>query len=181
MGRDKGLIPLAGRPLIAHVLANVTGLGDEIIITTNNPAGYAHFGYRTATDEVPGAGALPGLKTALTAAQGDTVLLVACDMPFLNRSLLVYLLDLAPEGDVVVPLWDERHQTMHAVYRRDRCLAAVEDALARGDRRMISFYPALTVRTVTPAEISRYDPAGRSFMNINTPQELAAAEALITA
>jgi len=167
--------------MIAHVLAQVADLGDEVLITTNNPAGYAHFGYRIATDEVPGTGALPGLKTALTAARGDTVLLVACDMPFLNRPLLTYLLNLAPEGDVIVPLWADRHQTMHAVYQRDRCLAGIEQALAQGDRRMISFYPLLSVRTVTPAEIRRFDPAGKSFMNINTPPELAAAEALLTA
>lgn len=180
MGQDKGLVPLAGRPMIEHVLDKVAGLGDEVLITTNNPTGYAYLGNRMATDEVPGAGALPGLKTALSAAQGETVLLLACDMPFLNRPLLVYLLELAAEGDVVVPLWNDRHQTMHAVYHRDRCLAAVEEALERGDKRMISFYPALNIRTVTPAEVRRFDPAGRTFMNINTPQELTAAETLLT-
>lgn len=176
MGRDKGLVPLAGRPMIEHILTRVDGLGGELLITTNDPDDYEYLGIPLASDEVPGAGALPGLYTALSASKGNTVLLIACDMPFVNRLLLEYLLSLAHEGDVIVPRWNGMYQTMHAVYARKRTLQAVEAALESGERRMISFYPQVKVRPVTPEEIAEYDPRGRSFFNVNTPEDLAEAE-----
>ncbi len=176
MGQDKGLVPLAGKPMIEHVLERVRGLGDEIILTTNFPQNYAYLNLPMASDEEPGAGALPGMLTALRAAAYPHVLIVACDMPFLNRPLLEHLLSLAPQADVVVPFWEENYQPMHAVYGRERCLAAVEKALARGRRRLISFYDDLHVLTIPPDTIRQYDPRGLSFFNANTPEELAEAE-----
>lgn len=176
MGRDKALVPLAGRPMIAHVLARVTGLGDETLVTTNNPDALEFLELPLVTDEEPGAGALPGLLTALKAARGDTVLVVACDMPFVNRLLLEHLLELAPGADVVVPRWNEMYQTMQAVYARKKCLKAVQASLEQGDQRMISFYPQVKVRIVPPDEVTEYDPSGRSFFNVNTPEDLAEAE-----
>ncbi len=189
MGSDKGLVSLAGSAMIERVIARVAGLGDELIITTNRPQAYAYLGVRMAADEEPGAGALPGLKSALQAARGDSVLLVACDMPFLNHELLAHLLTLVPASadgvdvadvvDVVVPYWKERYQTMHAVYRRRSCLQAVSRALADGERRMIAFYPAVTVLPVEEEVVRRFDAAGDSFFNVNTPEELATAAAMI--
>lgn len=179
MGQDKGVVPLAGKPMVEHVLERVRGLGDEILLTTNFPEQYAYLNLRMASDEEPGAGALPGLLTALRAAANPHVLIVACDMPFLNRPLLQYQLSLAEQADVIVPFWEENYQPMHAVYGRERCLAAVEKALARGRRRLISFYDDLHVHTIPPDTIRQYDPAGRTFFNANTPEELAQAENFI--
>jgi molybdopterin-guanine dinucleotide biosynthesis protein A len=176
MGTDKGLVPLAGRPMIEHVLARVAGLGDETIITTNDQDAYEFLGLPMVSDEEPGAGALYGLRTALRAAQGNTVLVVACDMPFVNRLLLEHLLSLAPEADVVVPRWNDTYQTMQTVYARKPCLKAVDAALEKGQERMISFYPDVRVRHVMPEEVAEYDPTGRSFFNVNTPEDLAEAE-----
>lgn len=179
MGQDKGLVSLAGRPMIEHVLTRVAGLGDETIIVTNNPGAYEYLGLRMATDEEPGAGALPGLHTALQAARGDTVLVLACDMPFVNRLLLEHLLSYSGSADVVVPEWGGNYQTMHAIYNRKRTQRAVEQALAAGEQRMISFYPSLRVQVVTPGAIREHDPHGHSFFNVNTPDDLAEAERLL--
>lgn len=176
MGQDKALVPLAGRPMIEHVLTRIQGLGEEILVTTNQPDAYEKLGVALASDAEPGAGALPGLQTALQAAHGDTVLVLACDMPFVNRLLLEYLLSLAEEADVVVPRWDGRYQTLHAVYARKKVLRAVERVLDEGERRMISFYPYVRVHTVSPEKIAEFDPKGRSFFNVNTPEDLAEAE-----
>lgn len=179
MGRDKALVPLADQPMIQHVLARLVGLGDETLVTTNNPDRFEFLDLPLVSDEDPGAGALPGLRTALRAARGDRVLIVACDMPFVNRLLLEYLITLSTQADVVVPRWNDRYQTMQSVYARKNCLAAVEDALAQGERRMISFYPQVKVRIVSPEEIAEYDPRGRSFFNVNTPEDLFEAEQLL--
>lgn len=179
MGRDKGLVPLAGLPLIEHLLSRVTGLGDEILITTNQPKDYAYLNLPMAGDETPGAGALEGLYTALQAARGDHVLVLACDMPFVNIELLKHLISLAPAADVVVPLWQDVHQTLHAVYARDACLPAVQASLQENKKRMISFYDLLAVRVLQEEEVARFDPEGLSFFNVNTPEEVELAERIL--
>ncbi len=179
MGRDKGLVELAGKPLIEWVIGRIHDLGDETIITTNAPADYAYLGLRMAIDAEPGAGALPGLLTALQAARGEFALVVACDMPFLNHELLAHQIAIAPNADVVVPQWDDRYQTMHTVYRRDACLAAVSAALERGEKRMISFYGDLRVHAVPATTVARFDPEGHTFFNVNTPEDLALAALMV--
>jgi len=179
MRRDKGLVPLDGLPMIEHLLERVRPLGDEVLITTNQPESYAYLGLRMVADEVPGEGALAGLHTALKAARGDTVLVLACDMPFVNVPLLGYLLDLSPDFDVVVPRWQDVLQTIHAVYSRQYCLPAMEDVLKRGRKRVFSFYSQVQVREISEDEIVRFDPQGLSFFNVNTPEELQEAEWMI--
>jgi molybdopterin-guanine dinucleotide biosynthesis protein A len=175
MGRDKALVRLAGRPLIQHVLDRVASLGDEILVTTNHPQAYAFLDVRLVVDAVPGQGALGGLRTALAAARGETVLVLASDMPFVSHLVLGRLLALATEADVIVPRWKGEYEPLLAVYSK-ACLPAVEKALEAGKRRMISFYPEVRVRVVEESEISGIDPLGLSFFNINTPEDLAQAE-----
>lgn len=175
MGQDKGLVLLAGKPLIEHILERVAGFGDQLLLITNQPQNYAYLGLPMASDPVPGAGALPGLHTALQAANGEHILLIACDMPFIQGPLLEKLLALRFEADLVVPFWENNYQTTLAVYARRPCLAAVSAALQRGEKRLISFYEEITVLKIDEEAIKAVDPAGISFFNINTPAELAEA------
>lgn len=179
MGRDKGLVELGGRPLISHVLERLRHLADDILVTTNAPQDYAFLGVRLASDPMPGAGALSGLATALEAARGECVMVIACDMPFVRTALMAYLLDLAQEADVVIPRRLGEFEPLLAVYRRT-CLAAIQASLAAGQARMISFFPSVRVRPVEAAELESVDPSGRSFFNINTPDDLRQAEAMLT-
>jgi molybdopterin-guanine dinucleotide biosynthesis protein A len=178
MGRDKGLVLLNGKPLVRHLLDRVADLGDEILITTNRPEDYAFLGMRLAPDESPGAGALSGLRTALKAAHGDKVLVLACDMPFVSRPLLMYLIGLAPQADVVIPRPAGEYEPMHAVYDRG-CLSEIEVSLEAGDMRMISFFSRVNVLPVEDDILERLDPGRRSFFNVNTPADLAQAERLL--
>lgn len=175
MGRDKGLVPLAGKPLISHLLERVDGLGDEIVITTNRPDDYRFAGARLAGDTHPGTGALGGLHTALSAARGVSVLVLACDMPFASRPLLEHLLSLAAKADVVIPRRAGEFEPLCAVYAR-RCLASVQAALDAGGRRMISFFPQVRVLPVEEPEWTAFDPEAWTFFNVNTPEDLKEAE-----
>jgi len=179
MGEDKALIRLAGIPLIERVLARIDGLADEILITTNRPETLAHLNLRMVGDEVPGAGALPGLKTALSAARGDVVLILSCDTPFVSRELLEHLLGRAHEADVIVPKRGDKYEPLQAVYNRALCLPAVEAALASSERRMVSFYPQVHVLPIEEKVLSKLDPSGLSFFNVNTTEDLERAEQLL--
>src|SRR3972149_327416 len=173
MGRDKGIVPLAGKPMVRHLLDRIEGLGDETLITTNSPQDYRFAGVRLVGDTRPGTGALGGLHTALSAARGETVLVLACDMPLASRPLLEHLLARAPEADVVIPRREGEYEPLCAVYAK-RCLALVEAALEAGGRG--GGRPVPRGVAVEEPEWSVFDPEGLTFFNVNTPQELAEAE-----
>lgn len=180
MGRDKAHIPLGGKPIIEHLLQRVDGLADEILVTTNNPQAYEYLGLPMVSDiETPGGGALNGLYTALFYAHGETILVLACDMPFVNRPLLAHMLQHSSQADIVVPHHAGGFEPLHAVYRKRSCLPAIETALAQGEKRMISFFPSVDVLSIKSIDLSRLDPDGLSFFNVNTPEDLAKAEELI--
>jgi molybdopterin-guanine dinucleotide biosynthesis protein A len=179
MGEDKALIRLAGIPLIERVLGRIDGLADEILITTNRPETLTHLNLRMAPDEVPGAGALHGLKTALSVAQGDVVLVLSCDTPFVSRELLEHLLNRAHEADVIVPKHGDKYEPLQAVYNSAHCLPALEAALESDKRRMVSFFPKVHILPIEEPVLTELDPSGLSFFNINTPADLERAERLL--
>jgi molybdopterin-guanine dinucleotide biosynthesis protein A len=178
MGHDKALLPLGGMSLIEHVLLRVEDLGDEILITTNQPEDYEFLGRRMVGDRQPGAGSLDGLLTALEAARGERVLLLACDMPFVNRSLLEYMLAIETDAEVVIPRRGGKFQPLHAIYAKD-CVGPIREALEAGEKRMISFFPHIHTRIIEQEVLDQYDPDGLSFFNANTPEEFAQAEQLL--
>jgi molybdopterin-guanine dinucleotide biosynthesis protein A len=183
MGEDKALKPFLGRPLIQRLVDRLTPIADEILITTNRPADYAFLGLRLVPDLVPGRGALGGLYTAIASARGDFVAVVACDMPFASAPLLeaATRLLIQEEADVVIAKTDEGYEPFHAVYRRVTCVPAIESALAADQWKVIAWFPKVKVRHLTAQEVRQFDPAGLAFLNVNTPEEFAAAERLARA
>lgn len=175
MGRDKSFVEVEGQHLIERVLEIVTGLADETIISTNRPDAFAHLGLPTFTDVVPDKGSLGGIYSAVTHARGQHTLVVAVDMPFLNRDLLAYLLSLRHGHDVVAPRLDGYPQATHAVYSK-ACLEPMRCRIDAGRLKIIRFYDEVRVRYVDEGEMTPFDPDLRSFVNVNTPDELADAQ-----
>ena len=181
IGKDKGLILFQEVPLVKYILHQVQGLADEVILISNQPRRYRDVGFVVYRDVYPGRGALGGLYSAIYHAREETCLVLACDMPFVNRSLIKYMIDLAPGFDAVVPKLDigDYFEPFRAVYRKS-CLGPIEAALDRGKQRVISFFDDVNVRIVKRVEIERFDPESRSFININTAEDLERAELLVS-
>jgi molybdopterin-guanine dinucleotide biosynthesis protein A len=177
MGTDKAFVQLNGRPLITHLLDRIAGLGQtETILITNHPADYAHLNLPMVSDVLPGKGSLGGIYTALHASQNSYTLALACDMPFVNPDLLRYLIRLA-EGDafdVIVPTVEGYPQGLHAIYGR-ACQEPIRARLDADRLKVIGFYDEVRVRMVDEEEYGRVVPDGRSFFNVNTPEDLEQA------
>ena len=176
MGQDKGLVPLGKRPLIEHVLERVREITPEIIITTNRPDNYRYLGLPLFEDEVPGLGAAFGLQTALQSSSTPFVILVACDMPFVDAPLLRDQLSGLGTRQAAVPRWQGLLQPFHAVYQRKPSLALVQKAIKS---RIFSLHRILLEFDlwVLEAEIdSRYTDEDHPFFNVNTPDDLVTAE-----
>lgn len=175
MGTDKSFVLFEGRPMIEIVLETVAGLGDETLLITNKPDEYAHFNVPMVSDVYPGLGPLGGIYTAVHAAAHPHVLVVACDMPWLNRLLLAYMISLRETADVIVPRWEKFPEPLHAIYGK-ACLDPIETKLKEQRLKITGFFGQVAVRFVDRAEIERFDKDGRSFANINSPQDLEEAQ-----
>lgn len=176
MGTDKAWVTVQGRPLITHILEQLRPACAETIIITNRPEAYAGLELPLFGDVWPEVGALGGLYSALHYATQPHVVCVACDMPYIVPALFDYLLSLRHTADVVLPRVAGEAEPFRAIYHRAQCLPAIHTALTNQQRRLISFLPHVQVREVPDAEWQRFDPAGVSFANLNTPEELARFE-----
>jgi molybdopterin-guanine dinucleotide biosynthesis protein A len=178
MGEDKALKTFLGRPLIQRVVERLSPIADEMIVTTNRPEEYAFLNLRLVSDLKPGRGALGGLYTAIASASNPTVAVVACDMPFASPQLLEAAENLlvGEKADVVIAKGDEGYEPLHAVYRRETCLPAIEAAIDADMWKVVAWFPQVNVRVLTSEEIQRYDPSGLAFWNVNTPDEFLEAE-----
>lgn len=180
MGQDKGLVSLNGKPLVQHILDQVDDLSTDIFIISNTPQTYQRFALPVYPDLIQGIGALGGIYSAVHYASLEYCLILACDMPFINRELIELLLDLSPGYDVVIPRLqaDEFAEPFRALYSK-RCLAAIEKAIQSGKRRVISFFQDVRVRYVDWDEFSHIDPLKLTFFNINTPGDLVRAQEIL--
>ena len=178
MGEDKALKHFLGRPLIQRVVDRMKPIADEIIITTNQPDGYKFLNLPLVSDLKPGRGALGGLYTALASAASPLVAVVACDMPFASRGLFegARRIMLEEGMDVVIAKTNEGYEPLHALYRRETCLPAIESAISANQWKVISWFPQVKVRILTLDEVRILNPSGLCFWNLNTPEEFTEAE-----
>ena len=174
MGTDKAFVPLLGMPMIEHVLQRVDGLGREITIITNRLGDYAYLGLPTFEDVYLDHGPLGGIHSALKNAKYPHTLIVACDMPWLNRPFLEHMIEIRNSADIIVPRWGKYPEPLHAVYSQV-CSGPIEANLREKRLKIVSFFGSVNVDYLDRDVIKRYDPEGRSFVNVNTPADLAVA------
>src|SRR3990172_12713979 len=174
MGRNKALLDFGGRSIIEHTVDLFKSIFPEVILVTNTPEEYANLGIKIVTDIFPGKGSLGGIYTGLFHSSHDYSFIASCDMPFLKRELIEFLIGLKDGYDVVVPRLKDGHEPLHAVYSK-RCLKPIKSMINKGDLRIIGFYPEVKVREVSEEELAPFNPEPSSFMNINTPEDYETA------
>lgn len=181
-GSPKGLLTVGGRRILDRVVdavQAVTGTPPLLIANASDAAAWRPD-LKTLADARPGLGTLGGIYTAVTAAPGP-VLCVAWDMPFVPEALLRVLSDRMATGsyDAVLPESSGRRglEPLCAIYG-PACAPAIARRLDQGDLMAISFHADVRVGIVPLAEVRRFGDPDELFFNVNTPDDLARAEAL---
>lgn len=177
LGTDKALLEFGGQTLLARTVETLAPLCREVIVVTNSPQAHAHPAARLVGDLLPGMGSLGGIYSGLMAATTQYSLVVGCDMPFLNPEVITYLASLAPGYDVIMPCRQKLLEPLHSIYSKP-CLPFIKNLLDKRQLRIFDFLPHVRVRYVAESELAPWDPGHRSFLNINTPQDLAEVRAL---
>jgi molybdopterin-guanine dinucleotide biosynthesis protein A len=177
-GQPKALLELGGKRIIERVVDAIAGVLHDLLVVTNTPERYAFLGLPMVPDAFPDGGALGGIYTGLRAAAGDAAFTVACDMPFLHPAIVRMVVERAGEADVVIPRTGDQLETMHAVYGK-ACLPAMEAQLRAGQLKIVGFFADVRVVELDAAWMAPHRAPEIAFMNVNTPEELARARALV--
>lgn len=175
-GGDKALMMLAGRPLLSHIVDVLRPQTGTLAINAGgNPARFAAWNLPVIADPFPGEGPLSGILAALRWAQAP-VLTVPSDTPFLPENLVTALMTVFKDGsvDVVAATHAGMLQPATAVWSPAVTPVLEQLLTAPGERGVERFF-----RTRNGATVA-FDDGPDPFFNINTPAQLAAAEARLT-
>ena len=171
---DKGLLMLAGRPLVAHVAQRLAPQVRSLFISANRNAGrYAQYGRVLPDDPAFDAwpGPLAGVAAGLRAWPGAWLVVAPCDTPFLPRDLAERLIGAAQaQGAPLAVACAEGRRHSVCMALRTSLADDLRDYLQGGDRKV-----DLWQARVGGVEVG-FDDAPHAFLNINTPEELSAAE-----
>lgn len=180
MGSNKALLEIGGVTLLvrtATIIEEVAGIPSVIA----PKAMFAGFGLECLEDDWPGAGPLGGIATALRAAQAEWNLVVACDLPYLTREWLNFLMTRArvSSADAVIPQNALGAEPLCAMYRK-RGETLIRAALERGVRKVTDGLAGLRIEEIAPAEWKSFDSQGLLFKNMNTPADYEEARARLS-
>jgi molybdopterin-guanine dinucleotide biosynthesis protein A len=171
MGQDKALLQIDGKTLLERAIAAVRPLAREIVIVADVADKYALPGCRVVGDKFPDAGPVGGIVTGLLTLDSGWHFVLACDMPFLQPSLLLLLLQQASEQhDAVIPFLNGRAEPLCALYRHTAA-PKLQSFLEQGGRAAHRALELLEIRRLDETLLRRADPDLASFINVNTLQE----------
>ena len=175
MGTNKALLEVGGSRMLGRTADLLRPLVDELFLVADDAAPYAGVGLPVIPDVHPGCGAVGGIHAALQHAAHPLVLCVACDMPHIGRGVIELLLSsVRPGDDALIPRIGGWPEPLLAVYARS-ARPGFERAIGAGRLRVIDALDGLRVHFVEEPELRAVDSALRSFVNVNTPKDLAAA------
>jgi len=185
--QDKVLTELAGKPLVVHTVENLCKVVDDVVVCVNDEARKAQYlkvlsenrieNVRIFVDEKIDhlGGPLIAIYTGLKAVDAELCITLPADMPLAQPAVMEYMFEEIKESLVVVPVWPNgRLETLNMVLKKDSALE-IAGTLCRLKRQRSDdvIRGALKVNFVaTVSEIMRLDPELKSFVNINSREDL---------
>ena len=178
IGRNKAFIQLStGETILQNAINILRPIFPEIIIVTNRKEAYQNFNVSVVEDLIEGSGPLGGIFTGLCYSVSKHNFVVACDMPFIQPTLIKLLLVESGTYDVVIPELDGEMEPLFALYSKS-CIPTMFEHLQKQNLKIREVLSKLQVKKIGTEKIDQLDPEHLSFFNINTEEDLRRAESL---
>ncbi len=175
-GVDKGLLDIAGRPMVEHVIARLRPQVSDLVINANRSLDtYREYGYPVVPDaEGDYLGPLAGICASLQVARTAFVLTAPCDTPLLPRSLAERLWPVCREcgAEIAVAHDGHRLQPVFALISTE-VTDSLERYLREGGRKIDRWYESRRLVTVDFSDMAE------CFVNVNDPGQRAEIEAML--
>jgi molybdopterin-guanine dinucleotide biosynthesis protein A len=175
-GKNKAFISIGGKTILDRLRTAIQDLFEEVLLVTKDSMKHLAWDAKIVTDLLPTRSSLTGIHAALFHISTSHTFITACDTPFLQTALIRALLEeLEPKWDVIMPVTAQGNQPLCAIYSK-RCIGPIEAQLRQGDPKILNFFPKVRVKAIPEERLRQADPELVSFFNINTPEDLLAAE-----
>jgi molybdopterin-guanine dinucleotide biosynthesis protein A len=186
-GRDKGLVVLAGKPLILHVIDRVSKVVDEVLVVLSSEDQKNKFETileekaNVVIDKDDSQSPLVGAITGFESANSKYSALLPCDTPLVSAPIVQFLLDMCTNRSAAIPRWPSGYiEPLQAVYHTESALTAAKTALKQGKMNMRSMIDNLRgVRYVSTMVLQQLEPKLLTFFNVNVLQDLKKAESML--
>ncbi|MDX9871135.1 MAG: molybdenum cofactor guanylyltransferase [Clostridia bacterium] len=172
MGLDKSLLPWKNGTVIGYIVQELRRIAPEIIIVSNHSGKYTFPGSKEISDEFINMGPLGGIHAGLKAASHDYVFVTACDLPFFDKRLALYLLEQLWGFQAAVPQQGALSEPLFAAYDKS-CLPVFESCLQQGISKVQEAYSQLRINYVSEEKLKRIADSDTVFFNLNTPRDYA--------
>ena len=170
MKYEKAFLKIGKKTIIEEVFSRLKGIFKEIIIVAHDLKQFDSSKTLVVPDIIPAKGPLGGIYTGLVKSNTFYNFVVACDTPFLNQDLVKFMLEGISDYDVVIPEHNEQLEPLCAVYSKN-CIKPIAKELHGNNLKITNFLQYVKVRRITEKETAKFDSEGRSFVNINTPED----------
>lgn len=171
-GTDKGLVPFKGRPLIDYSLKISKQFAKDIIISANNNE-YERFGFPIVPDIVKNAGPMGGIYAALQNSKQELNLILPCDTPYIDKSLIHLLINSYDQEDIVIfQTEDQRYHPLLGLYHK-RMLPTLKKSLEKGHYKLIDLILELQYKIIP---LKAQDENKKCFLNFNYEKDLKTHE-----
>jgi len=170
MGSDKALMPFNNQTFLEHVIQALHPLVDDILIVSNNPE-HGKFNYERISDSIADAGPMAGIHAGLTHSKTETNLVLSCDVPLIQTSVLEMIITNNEEDKDVIQLEDQgKSLPLVALYKK-RTAAHFFSLLNQGERRLRVAVNGLNIKTIAVTKTQQ-----KAVRNINTLSDLNSIE-----
>lgn len=176
-GSNKALVPWNGKTLVESVVDILAGIFDANLILVKEPEAFKFLrkpNIRVVADVLAERHSLGGIWSALSRAETEHVFVCACDMPFLQPSLLEALWQASPGYDAVIPLWNDIPQPLCGIYSKN-CQPAIAGLIKERRFKIQELFGLVRTRLYKEDEVKVFDPLGRSFVDLDTRRQYEAA------
>lgn len=168
----KSFLKINGETIIEKQLETLNKVFTDIVVVTNNGELYKGLNVRIIADIIPNKGALGGIYSALMNIKDGHCFITASDMPYLNIDLIKYMMDNASDSDVLVSEFNRVLEPLYAFYSK-RCILAIEKQIKEDNFKISDLFKSVKVKKISQKVVSKFDPEGMSFTNINTQEDYA--------
>jgi molybdenum cofactor guanylyltransferase len=177
MGVEKGLVQLGSKPLIMYPVGLLKELCSNVIISANSHA-FDFIELDVISDKAPGNAPMIGIYSALLSAATEYILVLSCDMPFINVDLLQHIINLSGDAKAVIASHDGYAEPLCGIYHHD-LIPELELQIAEKKFKLITFLEKVeSIYVEINENLLFYNPG--LFLNVNTPGDLERAEMLLS-
>jgi molybdopterin-guanine dinucleotide biosynthesis protein A len=166
---NKALLPWGDTAMLHHVARIYRSVFQDVIVLSNDPLTITEPGVLVLSDRVHSQvrSSKVGILNALCQSNSNRVCVGACDMPLVNREMLLLIASTHQDKDLVIPIVDHFLQPMPAVYNRS-CIPILAEQIRQNNHRLLDFFGSVRIGLVDEEMLTSAGINKTVFININT-------------